>query len=50
MYLLLFVMLVITHFGVEGGIWVLIAPVPAHCILVSVNVVKSYQTFTILLQ
>ena len=49
-YLLLFVILVITHLGFESGIWVLIAPVPGHCILVSVNVVKSYQTFTILLQ
>ena len=27
--------LVIFQFGSEGGIWVLFAPVPGHCILVT---------------
>ena len=27
--------LVISRFGFEGGIWVLIAPVPSRCILVT---------------
>ena len=30
----LFVILVISRFGLEGGIWVLIAPVSGHCLLV----------------
>ena len=30
----LFVILVISFYGFEGGIWVLIVPVPGHCILV----------------
>ena len=30
-----FVILVISSFGFKGGIWVLIAPVPGHCILVT---------------
>ena len=29
-----FVILVISCFGFEGGIWVLVAPVLGHCILV----------------
>ena len=32
---LLFVILVISRYGFEGGIWVLITPVPGHCILVT---------------
>ena len=39
--LCLFVILVISHFGFEGGIWVLIAPVPGHCLLVTFS--HSYQ-------
>ena len=31
----LFVMLVVSCFGFECGIWDLIAPVPGHCILVT---------------
>ena len=31
----LFVILVISRFGFEDGIWVLIAPVPGHCLLVT---------------
>ena len=31
----LFVMLAISHFGFEGGMVVLIAPVSGHCILVT---------------
>ena len=31
----LFVILVISRFGFEAGIWVLIAPVPGHCLLVT---------------
>ena len=27
----------ISRFGFEGGIWVLIAPVPGHCILVTIT-------------
>ena len=32
----LFVILVISRFGFEGRIWVLIAPVPGHCLLFNV--------------
>ena len=32
---IIFVILVISRFGFEGGIWVLIAPVPGHCLLVT---------------
>ena len=35
LYVDYFVILVISRFGFEGGIWVLIAPIPSHCILVS---------------
>ena len=31
----LFVVLVISHFGFEGGICFLIAPVPVHCFLIT---------------
>ena len=31
----LFVILVISRFGFEDSIWVLIAPVPGHCLLVA---------------
>ena len=34
-YLYSFEILVIACFGFEGGIWVLIAPVSVHCILVT---------------
>ena len=30
-----FIILVISRFGFKGGIWVLIAPVPGHCMLVT---------------
>ena len=30
--LYLFVILVVSHFGFEGGTFVLIAPVPGHCL------------------
>ena len=33
--LTVFVILVISCFGLESRIWVLIAPVPVHCILVT---------------
>ena len=33
--LTIYAILVISRFGFEGGIWVLIAPVPGHCILVT---------------
>ena len=33
--ILIFVNLVISRFGFEGGFWVLIALVPGHCILVT---------------
>ena len=31
----LFVILFISRFGFEDGIWVLITPVPGHCLLVT---------------
>ena len=31
----LFLVLVISHFDFEGGVWVLITSVPGHCILVT---------------
>ena len=31
----LFVILVVSRFGFDGGIWVLIAAVPGHCMLVT---------------
>ena len=30
-----FCIFVISRFGLEGGIWVLIVPVPVHCLLVA---------------
>ena len=40
MFSLYFAYLVIYRFGFEGGIWVLIAPVPGHCILVTLVTFK----------
>ena len=40
----LFVILVISRFGFDGGIWVLVAPVPGHCILVTF-VSRPIQSF-----
>ena len=40
---LFFVILVISRFGFEGGIWVLIAPVCGHCILVTFILVTRKQ-------
>ena len=38
LYFTLFViLLVVSHFGLVGIIWVLITPVPGHCILVNVK-------------
>ena len=37
---LLFVILVISHFGFEGWIWFLIASVPDHCLLATFKVTK----------
>ena len=34
-YVYIFVILVVSHFGFEGWIWVLFAPVPGHCSLVT---------------
>ena len=42
--ILIFVILVISHFGFEGGIWVLIAPVPGHCILVTFILFSLFET------
>ena len=39
----LFVILVICRFGFEGGIWVLIAPVPGHCIILHVDSQRDSQ-------
>ena len=33
-----YVILVISHFGSDGGIWVLIDPALGHCILVTYNI------------
>ena len=33
--MLTFVILIISRFGFERGIWVVIDPVPGHCILVT---------------
>ena len=35
LYFDFFVILVISRFSFEGSIWVLIAPVPGHCLLVT---------------
>ena len=42
-FFLLFVILVISRFGFEGGVWVLIAPVPGHSILVSFYTTKKQR-------
>ena len=34
-YILTIVILAISHFGFEGGIWVLVASVAGHCILIT---------------
>ena len=34
-YILTIVILAISRFGFEGGIWVLISSIPSHCILVT---------------
>ena len=31
----LFVILVISRYGIEGGVWFLVEPVPVHCLLVT---------------
>ena len=38
----LFVILVISHFGFEGWIWVLIASVPDLCILLTFKFFKKF--------
>ena len=38
-----FVVLVISHFGIEGGICLLIAPVPVHCILITFSTARQNE-------
>ena len=39
----LFVILVISRFGFWGGLWVLIAPVPGHCLLVTFTALCIFE-------
>ena len=41
----LIVILVISSFGFESAIWVLIAPVPGHCILVTFRLIEMRKCF-----
>ena len=39
----LFVILVISRFGLKGGIWVLIAPVPVIAYLLLLSYIQNYK-------
>ena len=40
-YYLVFVILLISCFGFEDRIWILFAPVPGHCLIVTVSALLS---------
>ena len=47
----LFVILVISHFGFEGRICLLIAPVPVHCFLITCTAkIKNHEIFSMFVQ
>ena len=46
LYKFLFVILGFSHFGFEGRIWILVVPVPGHCLLVTFKSLS--HTFTVL--
>ena len=39
----LIVILVISHFGLEGGVWFLIAPFPVHCLLFIFSTLRAME-------
>ena len=48
LFLLLIVSLVISHFGFEGGTFVLIASLPGHCLYFTCNMSVPFSTSFVL--
>ena len=46
LYFVFFVILVISHFGFKSRIWLLIAPVPVHCVLVTFKTKQKTEQST----